>query len=121
MHYVPGSHRWPLLPITGLADDMEAIDDVLTAEQKARFKPVAIELKKGEASFHHPLMIHGSYENRTTRPRRAAVINVFRDGVRSACDAPPLEGVPAIPSGQPMTGRFFPLLFDPSVLREGDE
>lgn len=121
VHYVPGSHRWPLLPITGLADDMEAIKDVLTAEQKAHFKPVAIELKKGEASFHHPLMIHGSYENRTTSPRRAAVINVFRGGVRSASDSPPLEGVPAIPSGQPMTGRFFPLLFDPSMLREGDD
>ena len=121
VHYVPGSHRWPLLPITGLADDMEAINDVLTAEQKARFKPVAIELKKGEASFHHPLMIHGSYENRTSHPRRAAVINVFRDGVRSASDSPPLAGVPAIPTGQPMRGRFFPLLFDPSVLREGDE
>jgi len=121
VHYVPGSHRWPLLPITGLADDMEAINDVLTAEQKARFKPVAIELSKGEASFHHPLMVHGSYENRTSHPRRAAVINVFRDGVRSASDAPPLEGVPTIPSGQPMRGRFFPLLFDPSVLREGDD
>src|SRR6185295_15239838 len=121
VHYVPGSHRWPLLPITGLADDMEAINDVLTAEQKARFRPLAIELKKGEASFHHPLMVHGSYENRTTHPRRAAVINVFRDGVRSASDSPPLEGVPATPSGQPMTGRFFPLLFDPSVLREGDD
>jgi ectoine hydroxylase-related dioxygenase (phytanoyl-CoA dioxygenase family) len=121
VHYVPGSHRWPLLPITGLADDMEAINDVLSEEQKARFKPVAVELKKGEASFHHPLMIHGSYENRTTGPRRAAVINVFRDGVRSASDAPPLEGVPAIPTGQPMTGRFFPLLFDPSTPGEGDE
>jgi ectoine hydroxylase-related dioxygenase (phytanoyl-CoA dioxygenase family) len=119
VHYVPGSHRWPLLPITGLADDMEAINDVLSEEQKARFKPVAMELKKGEASFHHPLMIHGSYENRTTGARRAAVINVFREGVRSASDAPPLEGVPAIPTGQPMTGRFFPLLFDPSMLREG--
>jgi ectoine hydroxylase-related dioxygenase (phytanoyl-CoA dioxygenase family) len=121
VHYVPGSHRWPLLPITGLADDMEAINDVLTAEQKARFKPVAIELSKGEASFHHPLIVHGSYENRTSHPRRAAVINVFRDGVRSASDLQPLEGVPAIPSGQPMRGRFFPLLFDPSVLREGDD
>ena len=64
-------------------------------------------------SFHHPLMIHGSYENRTTRPRRATVINVFRDGVRSASDIPPLEGVPSIPTGEPMRGQFFPLLFDP--------
>src|SRR3989442_503846 len=88
VHYVPGSHRWNLLPITGLAKDMNAIQTVLTDEQKKQFKPVAIELKKGEASFHHPLMVHGSYENRTDRPRRAAVINVFRDGVVSASDDP---------------------------------
>jgi ectoine hydroxylase-related dioxygenase (phytanoyl-CoA dioxygenase family) len=113
VHYVPGSHRWSLLPITGLTGDMEAIKDVLNDEQKAAFKPVAIELKKGEASFHHPLMIHASYENRTDRPRRATVINVFRDGVKSASNAPLLEGVPAIAAGGKIDGHFFPLLFDP--------
>lgn len=111
VHYVPGSHRWPDLPVTGLAGDMDAIHSVLTGEQKAMFKPVAIELKAGEASFHHPRMIHGSYANSTARPRRATVVNVFRDGVRSNSDSPLLEGVPAIPKGQPMSGRFFPLLF----------
>lgn len=113
VNYIPGSHRWELLPITGLAGDMGAINAVLSDEQRTHFKPVAIELKKGEASFHHPLMIHGSYENRTERPRRAAVINVFRDGVISSSSAPPLEGVPPIPEGEPMGGQFFPLLFDP--------
>ncbi|HET6890936.1 MAG TPA: phytanoyl-CoA dioxygenase family protein, partial [Pyrinomonadaceae bacterium] len=113
VHYVPGSHRWQLLPITGLANDMDAIQSVLTEDQKRDFKPVAIELKKGEASFHHPLMVHGSYENSTDRPRRATVINVFRDGVLSASDDPPLEGVPTISSGEKMQGHFFPLLFDP--------
>jgi len=116
LQYIPGSHRWSLLPITGLAGDMDAINGALTAEQRSKFKPVAVELRAGEAAFHHPLMIHGSYENRTDRPRRATVINVFRDGVRSASEAPPLEGVPVIPKGAPMNGRFFPLLFDPCVL-----
>jgi ectoine hydroxylase-related dioxygenase (phytanoyl-CoA dioxygenase family) len=113
VHYIPGSHRWNLLPVTGLARNMDAIQSVLSDEQKNRFKPVAIELKKGEASFHHPLMVHGSFENRTNRARRATVINVFLDGVRSASDDPPLEGVPAVPAGQKMEGQFFPLLFDP--------
>ena len=116
LYYVPGSHRWNLLPITGLADDMDAIQTVLTEDQKREFKPVAIELKKGWASFHHPLMVHGSFENRTGRERRATVINVFRDGVRSASDTPPLEGVPAIPVGEKMRGQFFPLLLDPTSL-----
>ena len=114
LQYIPGSHHWDLLPITGLAGDMDAIREVLNDEQWAAFqKPVAIELKKGECAFHHPLLIHGSFENRTDRPRRAVVINAFRDGVRSDADQPLLEGVPVVPSGQAMGGQFFPLLFDP--------
>lgn len=114
VHYVPGSHRWNLLPREGFANDMDAIEKSLTPEQREAFKPVAIELKQGECSFHHPLMVHGSFENTTDRPRRAVVLNVFRDGVMSASDAPLLEGVPPIPSGQKMEGQFFPLLFDPA-------
>ncbi|HEV2830236.1 MAG TPA: phytanoyl-CoA dioxygenase family protein [Pyrinomonadaceae bacterium] len=112
VHYVPKSHRWSLLPVTGLADDMDAIQAVLTTKQKQEFKPVAIELKSGEASFHHPLMVHGSFANQSDRARRAAVINIFSDGVKSASDEPLLAGVPAIAKGQKIQGQFFPLLFD---------
>ncbi|HEY4309283.1 MAG TPA: phytanoyl-CoA dioxygenase family protein [Pirellulales bacterium] len=114
LQYIPGSHRWDLLPAPQLAGGMESIREVLTPEQLAQFQPKAIELKKGECAFHHPLMIHGSYENRTERPRRAVVVNAFRDGVRSGSDEPLLSGVPAIPAGQPMSGQFFPLLYEPS-------
>ena len=116
VHYVPGSHRWNLLPRADFANDMDAILDSLTPDQKRDFKPIPIELKKGECSFHHPLMVHGSYENRTDRSRRAIVLNVFRDGVVSASDEPPLEGVPPIPKGEKMEGQFFPLLFDPEEI-----
>jgi len=110
VHYVPGSHRWDLLPVTGLADDMHAIRSVLTPDQQDQFKPVPIELKAGECSFHHPLMVHGSFENRSDRPRRGAVINVFRDGVCSASNDPLLAGVPPISVGERIAGQFFPLL-----------
>jgi ectoine hydroxylase-related dioxygenase (phytanoyl-CoA dioxygenase family) len=113
----PASHRWPLLPVTGLAGDMEAIRAVLNDEQWRQFQnPEPIELKKGECAFHHPLMVHGSYANRTDRPRRATVINVIRDGVTSASNEPPLAGVPPVPAGEPMGGQFFPLLFDPAAV-----
>jgi ectoine hydroxylase-related dioxygenase (phytanoyl-CoA dioxygenase family) len=112
LHYVPGSHRWNLLPKGRLAGDVSAVFEVLNEEQKRQFRPVAVELKKGEASFHHPLLLHGSFENSSPRPRRALVINVFRDGVRSDADTPLLEGVPAIPRGAKIEGRFFPLLFE---------
>ncbi len=118
LQYIPGSHRWPLLPITGLAGDMNAIQSVLTESQRQQFKPVAIELRKGECSFHHPLLVHGSYENSTDRPRRATVINVFRDGVCSASNEELLAGVPRVPAGQRMEGQFFPLLYDPASLQD---
>jgi ectoine hydroxylase-related dioxygenase (phytanoyl-CoA dioxygenase family) len=118
LYYVPGSHKWQLLPITGLAGDMNDIMTVLNDEQKEAFRPVPIDIKRGQCSFHHPLTVHGSYENRSDRPRRATLVNAFRDGVRSASDEPLLAGVPAIPNGQKMEGRFFPLLFDPAAMRD---
>lgn len=116
LYYVPGSHRWHLLPITGLAGNMEEIKTVLNPEQQETFRPVPIELKRGQCSFHHPLTVHGSYENRSDRPRRATLVNAFRDGVRSAADQELLSGVPAIPKGEKMEGQFFPLLFNPASL-----
>ena len=60
------------------------------------------------------MTIHGSYGNTSDRPRRATVINVFRDGVTSASDKPLLKGLPAVPPGEPLSGQFFPLLLDPA-------
>lgn len=112
LQYIPGSHCWDLLPITGLAGDMGAIQDVLTDKQWEAFQnPVAIELEPGQCAFHHPLMVHGSFGNQTEHPRRAAVLNVIRDGVQSHTNDELLPGVPVIPSGQEMAGQFFPLLY----------
>ncbi|MEM7454768.1 MAG: phytanoyl-CoA dioxygenase family protein [Planctomycetota bacterium] len=112
LQYIPGSHNWDLLPITGLAGDMDAIRNVLSDEQFAAFNhPVAIELDAGQCSFHHPLLVHGSRENTSDIPRRATVINVVRDGVCSYSDEPLLQGVPAIAEGEPLDGQFFPLLY----------
>jgi hypothetical protein len=111
LYYVPGSHRWPLLPITGLAGDMEAIKTVLTDEQKEAFKPIPIRLKRGHCAFHHPLLVHGSYDNKSPRSRRAVVLNVVRDGVRSVSDEPLLAGTPRVPRDTPLSGQFFPLLY----------
>jgi ectoine hydroxylase-related dioxygenase (phytanoyl-CoA dioxygenase family) len=95
---------------------MNAIDAVLNEEQRRKFQqPVAVELKKGEASFHHPRLVHGSFANHSDRSRRATVINVMKDGVRSASNEPLLQGVPAIAAGEKVEGQFFPLLHQPVV------
>lgn len=112
LHYIPKSHTWDLLPITGLAGNMDAIREVLTPDQmKAMENPVAIELKKGQITFHHPLLIHGSFENRTERSRRAAVLNFFKTGTKSMTNDVLLKGVPPVPSGTELGGQFFPRLF----------
>lgn len=118
VHYVPKSHRWNLLPREDFANDMEKIREFLTDEQKREFNPVAIELEKGECSFHHPLTVHGSYANHSDKPRRAAVINVVRDGVVSDSNLPLLEGVPVVPKSEKLAGQFFPMLFDPAEINE---
>ena len=116
LHYVPGSHRWGLLEKPELAGQMDGLLAHLTEDQRSGFKAVPVEMKMGHGTFHHPLMIHGSYENRSERSRRAFVLNVFADGTYSDSDQPLLEGVPVIPKGQKMEGQFFPLLFDPVVM-----
>jgi len=94
---------------------MDAINAVLTEDQRTQFEsPIAVELKKGEAAFHHPRLVHGSFANHSERSRRATVINAIRDGVKSATNEPLLEGVPVIPSGEKIQGQFFPLLYDPN-------
>lgn len=119
LNYIPGSHRWGLLEKTGLAGDMDSVRNVLTPTQMGQFENrKSISLKKGEATFHHPLMMHGSYENTSDRPRRATVINVLADGVVSNFDQerPGTTNFPMLPKGQKMAGDFYPLLFDGGAL-----
>jgi ectoine hydroxylase-related dioxygenase (phytanoyl-CoA dioxygenase family) len=110
VQYVPGSHRWHLLPRGDLTGDMKSVFKQLNAEQRDAFLPVPAVMKAGEASFHHPMTVHGSFENNSERPRRGVVINFMRDGVRSNSFEPLLEGLPLIPMGEKLEGQFFPLL-----------
>ena len=111
LQYIPGSHRWGLLPKPVIAGDLKGISEFLNEEQRAQLdRPQYAPVKAGEAVFHHPLTLHGSGANTSSTPRRAFVINVIADGVKSDSDEPLLEGVPPIPKGQKIEGQFFPLL-----------
>ena len=111
LHYIPKSHKWGLLDAPSLAGDMDGLMKYLSDDQKKEFKPTPIELKKGYATFHHPLMVHGSYKNNSDRSRRAFVLNVFADGTVSNTDDELLAGVPRVAKGKKMEGKFFPLLY----------
>ncbi len=118
LYYIPGSHRWGLVEKTKLAGDMDAVRAALTPEQQLDFdKKVPICMSVGQASFHHPALMHGSHENRSERSRRATVINVMADGVVSNVDESNRPGTgtyPEFPPGQPMGDPYYPLLVDPS-------
>lgn len=111
LHYIPRSHKWGLLEKPALAGEMEGLMEFLTDEQKQQFQPVPVELKAGYGTFHHPLLVHGSYGNKSAISRRAFVLNVFADGTLSDSDDPLLQGVPVIPKGEKLRGQFFPLIF----------
>jgi len=115
LQYIAGSHRWGLLPKPVIAGELQGIKDFLNEEQKKQFEsPRFAEVKAGEAIFHHSLTLHGSGENKSDKPRRAFVINVFEDGVRSDSDDVLLDGVPPVKKGEKMEGQFFPLLYQPN-------
>ncbi|XP_065179341.1 uncharacterized protein LOC135809835 [Sycon ciliatum] len=119
LRFVPGSHRWHRngnpLPITDATfGNMDSIKAALTAEELAQFRHVPGKMKKGEASFHHPLVVHGSFSNRTPSPRRACVVNYIGDGVISNTDDCLLAGTDPVPKGERVQGRFFPVVFDPA-------
>jgi len=111
LKYVPGSHRWGLLPKISLTKDMDAVRGFLTPEQAAAFEPVPMVVKAGECTFHHSHTVHGSYGNRSDRHRRGVVLNFMRPDTRSAEGREPLlVGVPIIPEGAVIEGDHFPLL-----------
>jgi ectoine hydroxylase-related dioxygenase (phytanoyl-CoA dioxygenase family) len=118
LHYIPGSHKWGFLDKPVLTGEMEGLNAFLNEDQQEQLRhPVPIVMKKGHATFHHPLLVHGSFENKSDKPRRAFVINVFADGTLSDSDEPLLEGVPVFRKGQKLEGQFFPLLFENNLDR----
>ena len=117
VYFVPGSHKWGLLPITGLTGDMEAVNEVMDEKQRETMKhKFPNELKKGYASFHSSVTMHGSYANFSDQQRRAMVINVMGANTLSNINAvdreDDLKDFPTFPTDSPMAGTYYPILFD---------
>lgn len=75
-----GSHLWPE------GDDLHSFDqsDLSSIEAKFRafgreIKVVQASLRRGQVSFHHCRLIHGSYSNRSERRRLGLAIH-YQDG-----------------------------------------
>ncbi len=113
VQFVPGSHRFGLLPKLPFDSPLDAIHDVLTPEQAAAFRPVPVPVPAGSATLHHSHTLHGSAGNRTDRPRRALVFNYMAPDTRVAdASTPLLRGVPLLPVGAIVEGAHFPIVLD---------
>ena len=77
---------------------------MLDEEQQAALSShgVPAELRQGEATFHHPLVVHGSFANTSARQRRATVLNVMHGDVVSKCQGHDMGNFPRVPDGKPM-------------------
>jgi ectoine hydroxylase-related dioxygenase (phytanoyl-CoA dioxygenase family) len=111
VHYVPGSHRWGLLPRISLTKDMDAVKAFLEPQQAAAFRPVPLEVAAGECLFHDAHTVHGSHGNASDEPRRGIALNYMKPDTRSASsERPLLTGVPIVPAGSVIEGDYFPIV-----------
>ncbi|HMK12512.1 MAG TPA: phytanoyl-CoA dioxygenase family protein, partial [Acidimicrobiales bacterium] len=69
LHFVPGSHRGPVLSHHHIGDDPSVHG--LEADDADTTGAVAVPIPAGAATFHHPRMIHYAGPNTTSRARRA--------------------------------------------------
>jgi len=146
LHWVPGSHRWtrnggPLpqaaqiardkmkvakatggeaLDAASFSTDMDALyNNVLNEAERAQWAetpPRSLFLKAGHAAFHHALCVHGSWGNKSSKPRRAVVLNYFAHGTRTYMTGMLMKGLPHVERGQTLDGKFHPVVFDTTRL-----
>ncbi len=79
MHVIPGSHAWGLVEEKTFlgGDDPESLLKKVTPPPGAKMDKVAVEIPAGHCMWHHCLTLHGTYENRTDRPRRAVITHLM--------------------------------------------
>lgn len=74
---VDGSHKWTVTDhLRGFNHDNHLSIEQKFKQQGKKFKKIPILLKKGQISFHHSSVIHGSFQNNSQIMRRVVVINL---------------------------------------------
>ncbi|MEZ4699039.1 MAG: phytanoyl-CoA dioxygenase family protein [Rhodothermales bacterium] len=113
MQFIAGSHRWGEFEPISFGPDGKALFDLLSAEQRALWKPVPVEMKAGSCTFHHGLTFHYANANTTQQTRRAFVTIYIPEGITYAADEKmgnPFDGTITSRKGEPLRGTRFPVL-----------
>ncbi|MFH1571905.1 MAG: phytanoyl-CoA dioxygenase family protein [Gemmatimonadota bacterium] len=81
LHFVPGSHRFGLLPAIALGVDGESVVDRMRAAGHQVAAPVPMPMAAGGVTYHHGCSFHYAGPNRTAQPRRAFAVIYIPDYV----------------------------------------
>lgn len=83
MQVVPESHQWGLLNVNDFYDsDLEKQKREMQLPDGKSFAPIPLEMKAGQVSFHHAMLIHGSGPNHSARPRRSMTVHLMAGETR---------------------------------------
>lgn len=117
MQVVPGSHKWGAAP-GGLRgdDDFRPVFDTAAVPAGAEVRVEPCEIRAGSCMFHHCLTWHGSYYNRSDRPRRAIALHYMPGYTRYVQNGSHLvEQRVEVAPGQILKGKHFPTVLDSGV------
>lgn len=74
MHFVPGTHRQPVLPHHPIGNDPRVIGLEVDDVEQWVAQAVACPIPAGGATIHHSCTLHYTGPNRTDAPRRAYIL-----------------------------------------------
>ena len=88
MRFVPGSHRWGLLPENDFfAQDIAGQKKALSIPEGAEWQEVVATLPPGGVSFHDDYTLHASGPNLSGSPRRSLAVHLRTERSRPAGNA----------------------------------
>lgn len=123
-----GSHLWShkldRRALSFHSKDMDSLERFVT-DAGFEFKPIVLEMKRGQFSLHNARTIHGSYPNRGSRSRIAAAVHM-QDASNRYVPSMRADGTPRLQfndricrkdaNGQPdyLDNKIFPVLWSAS-------
>lgn len=112
LYFLPGSHKLGVKEFTDIVNDKE--HNLLMNKQFKSIKPVPIILNSGDISFHHPLTVHLSSQNKSAEPRIVYSIVYFKDGMKRSKKGKHFivdEKNNYIDSGQKINNKNTPIIY----------
>lgn len=115
LRMIPGSHRGEMCAMVSRNDVPNMLFSSVAPDQVDDSGAVDIQLKAGDVSVHHPLIVHGSEANRSARRRCGLDIGYIRATTRIGDTGLYLN--PILVAGEPVEGinRYRPWpTYDPA-------